>query len=89
MQPHSLEGDLGLGTFPWLLGKLHNDQSTGVLRIVSDGIERSVYVKWGVVLFASSRFPADRLDQRLLKEEKATPSCIERAAARSSLNWLA
>jgi hypothetical protein len=83
MHPHSLEGDLGLGTFPWLLGKLHNEQSTGVLRVVSDGVERSVYVKWGVVLFASSRFPEDRLDQRLLKEERATRSSIERAYDRA------
>jgi hypothetical protein len=36
-----------------------------------------------VVLFASSRFPADRLDQLLLREEKATASSIERAYERA------
>jgi hypothetical protein len=77
----SLEGDLGLGTFPWLLNRLHREQSTGVLHIAADGVERTVYLKWGFVLFASSRLPADRLDQRLLTDGKVSPAILDRAYA--------
>lgn len=82
MDPRPLEGDLGLGTFPWLLGRLHREEATGILHIFVDGVERSVYFKWGFLLFASSRFPADRLDQCLLREGKVTPETIERAYER-------
>jgi hypothetical protein len=63
-----VEGDLGLGTFPALLRRLHEERATGVLRIAADGAERRVYFKWGFVIFASSEHVHDRLDQRLLSE---------------------
>ncbi len=74
-----MEGDLGLGTLPWLLGRVHQEQSTGVLHILVDGVERRVFFKWGFVLFASSGHPADRLDQRLLKEGRVSPANVQRA----------
>jgi len=74
-----MEGDLGLGTLPWLLGRLNQEQSTGVLHILVDGVERRVFFKWGFVLFASSALPPDRLDQRLLKEGKVSATTLERA----------
>jgi hypothetical protein len=76
-----MEGDLGLGTLPWLLGRLSQQQNTGVLHILVDGVERRVFFKWGFVLFASSRLPSDRLDQRLLREGKVSPATVERAYA--------
>jgi hypothetical protein len=79
MDPQPMEGDLGLGTLPALLGRLHQEQGTGVLHILVDGVERRVYFKWGFLLFASSGFPADRLDQRLLKEGKVSSTMLERA----------
>jgi hypothetical protein len=79
MDSRPFEGDLGLGTFPWLLSRLHREQATGVLHIFVDGVERQVYFKWGFVLFASSRLPADRLDQRLLREGRITEEAVERA----------
>lgn len=74
-----MEGDLGLGTLPWLLGRLNQEQGTGVLHILVDGVERRVFFKWGFVLFASSGLPADRLDQRLLKDGKVSATTLERA----------
>ena len=79
METQPMEGDLGLGTLPWLLARLNQEQSTGVLHILVDRVERCVYFKWGFVLFASSRLPADRLDQRLLREGKVSAAAIERA----------
>jgi len=81
MDPQPMEGDLGLGTLPWLLSRLHQEQSTGVLHILVDGEERRVYFKWGFVLFASSRLPKDRLDQCLLREGKLSPATVEQAYA--------
>jgi hypothetical protein len=74
-----MEGELGLGTLPWLLARLNHEQSTGVLEILVDGVERRVFFKWGFVLFASSSLPADRLDQRLLKEGLISAEAVQRA----------
>jgi len=82
MDPQPLEGDLGLGTLPWLLGRLSQEETTGVLHILVDGVERRVFFKWGFVLFASSGHPADRLDQRLLKEGKVSSTTLEQAYER-------
>jgi hypothetical protein len=48
MDPQPMEGELGLGTLPWLLARLNQEQSTGVLHILVDGVERRVFFKWGV-----------------------------------------
>jgi hypothetical protein len=82
MDPQPMEGELGLGTLPWLLTRLSQDQSTGVLHVLVDGVERRVFFKWGFVLFASSGLPADRLDQRLLKEGKVSATTLEQAYER-------
>jgi hypothetical protein len=82
MDPQPLEGDLGLGTLPWLLARLNQEQRTGVLHVLVDGVERRVFFKWGFVLFASSGLPADRLDQRLLREGKVSPATVEEAHQR-------
>ncbi len=74
-----MEGDLGLGTLPWLLARLNHQEATGVLHILVDGVERRVFFKWGFVLFASSALPADRLDQRLLKEGRVSSETVEKA----------
>jgi hypothetical protein len=82
MDPEPMEGELGLGSLPWLLTRLNQDQSTGVLHVLVDGIERRVFFKWGFVLFASSGDPADRLDQRLLKAGRVSAATLERAYER-------
>jgi hypothetical protein len=63
-------------------GRLNQEQTTGVLYILVDGVERRVFFKWGFVLFASSGLPADRLDDRLLNEGKVSASTLEQAYAR-------
>ncbi|HEY7819585.1 MAG TPA: DUF4388 domain-containing protein, partial [Vicinamibacteria bacterium] len=79
MDPKPMEGELGLGTLPWLMARLNHEQSTGVLHVLVDGVERRVFFKWGFVLFASSSLPADRLDQRLLKEGQVSAEAVQRA----------
>ncbi len=82
MDPQPMEGELGLGTLPWLLARLNHEQATGVLHVLIDGVERRVFFKWGFVLFASSGHPVDRLDQRLLKEGQISSSTVEQAHER-------
>ncbi|HJS75376.1 MAG TPA: DUF4388 domain-containing protein [Vicinamibacteria bacterium] len=82
MDPEPLEGDLGLGTLPWLLARLNQEQRTGVLHVLVDGVERRVFFKWGFVLFASSSLPADRLDQRLLREGQVSEATVAKAHER-------
>lgn len=71
-----VEGDLGLGTFPALLRRLHEERATGILRIAAHGAERRVYFRWGFVIFASSEHIHDRLDQRLLAEGKVSSTTL-------------
>jgi hypothetical protein len=82
MDPQPLEGDLGLGTLPWLLARLNQEERTGVLHVLMDGVERRVFFKWGFVLFASSGLPADRLDHRLMREGKLSAATVEEAHLR-------
>ena len=82
MDPEPLEGDLGLGTLPWLLARLNQEQRTGVLHVLVDGVERRVFFKWGFVLFASSGLPADRLDQRLMRERQVSAATVAKAHER-------
>jgi hypothetical protein len=71
-----VEGDLGLGTFPALLRRLHEERATGILRIAAAGAERRVYFRWGFVIFASSEHVQDRLDQRLLSEGNVSSTTL-------------
>lgn len=70
------EGDLGLGTLPAIIRRLHEDRATGVLRVHVDAVERRVYFKWGDVIFANSDRREDRLDRRLLAEEALTSKAL-------------
>ncbi len=72
----SFEGDLGLGTLPGLVRRLHEDRRSGILRLLVAGAERRVFYKWGSVIFASSDRKDDRLDQCLLKEGKVSSSTL-------------
>ena len=72
----SFEGELGLGTLPGLVRRLHEDRRSGILHLLVAGAERRVFYKWGSVIFASSDRKDDRLDQCLLKEGKVSSSTL-------------
>ncbi len=75
-----MEGDLGLGTLPWLLARLNHQQATGVLHILVDGVERRVFFKWGFVLFASSGPPGGPARPAPLERGTAFPPRRSRSA---------
>lgn len=77
----SVRGALGLGTLPRLIRTLHENRSTGTLRINARGIEQRVHFKWGAVVFASSDRREHRLDKRLRREDLVDKATLKRARA--------
>ena len=78
-QPQTVQGELGLGTLPSLIRKLHEERRTGTLRIRARGAERRVHFKWGAVVFAASDRSDDRLDRRLRAEDLVAQDVLEQA----------
>ena len=67
-QQETVQGELGLGTLPALIRRLHEERRTGTLHIRGCGADRQVHFQWGAVVFAGSDRIEDRLDQLLLDE---------------------
>src|SRR5437867_4362627 len=70
--PGGLKGDLSELTLPEILQHLRLSKATGVLTVAHGGAKKSLYVKGGRVVFASSNLPNDRLGELLLREGKIT-----------------
>lgn len=70
--PGGLKGDLSELTLPEILQHLRLSKATGVLTVTHGGGKKSLYVKGGRVVFASSNLPNDRLGELLLREGKIT-----------------
>jgi hypothetical protein len=83
-ETRAVQGELGLGTLPALIRRLHQDKSTGTLHIREPRCERRVHFKWGAVIFAGSGRASDRLDQRLLREGLVDQEALERARERQT-----
>jgi hypothetical protein len=70
--PGGLKGELAEAPLPDILQHLQLSKATGVLTLVHGGVRKSVFVKGGGVVFASSNLPNDRLGEILLREGKIT-----------------
>ncbi len=66
----TLEGDLQDIFLPTLLMSLYRDKETGILTIDAFGFNKSMFIKEGNVVFATSKFPDDRLGESLLRRGK-------------------
>lgn len=67
-----LEGDLQDIFLPTLLMSLYKDKETGILSIDAYGFTKTMYIKEGNVVFATSKCPDDRLGESLLRRGKIT-----------------
>lgn len=67
-----LEGDLSDILLPTFLMSLYKNRETGILTIDGLGYPKSMYIKEGNVVFASSKCPDDRLGESLLRRGKIT-----------------
>ncbi len=56
---------------------LQRRQLTGILRVRSNDLDKSVYIKEGEIIFATSRYPDDRLGLLLVKSGKLTYAQFE------------
>jgi hypothetical protein len=70
--PGGFRGQLSELPFPEVLQQLAESAATGILTVVSGGARKSVYLRDGRVVFASSNVPNDRLGENLLREGKIT-----------------
>jgi len=70
--PGGLKGELSLLPLPDILQHLRSSAGTGILSVVSGTTRKSLYVKGGRVVFASSNVPNDRLGEVLIRENKIT-----------------
>jgi hypothetical protein len=70
--PGGLKGELSLLPLPDILQHLRSSEGTGILSVVSGTTRKSLYVKGGRVVFASSNVPNDRLGEVLIREDKIT-----------------
>lgn len=78
-QREAVQGELGLGTLPALIRKLHEERRTGTLHIRAHGSERRVHFQSGAVVFAGSNRIGDRLDQLLRAEGLVDSATLKEA----------
>lgn len=70
--PGGLKGELAGLPLPDILQHLRTSAGTGILSVVSGTIRKSLYIKDGSVVFATSNLPSDRLGEVLIREGKIT-----------------
>jgi len=68
----TIKGDLGESGLPELQKSFTQNQETGILTLSSAGVDKSIHLKDGKVLFAASTDPDDRLGEVLLRSGKIT-----------------
>ncbi|MFO0727222.1 MAG: DUF4388 domain-containing protein [Myxococcota bacterium] len=64
-----------------IMGFLASGLQTGVLSVHTDGVERSVYLLRGDVVWTSSSSSADRIGEFLVRRGKITPAQLAQATA--------
>ena len=62
-----------------LLQELQASKATGTLTLQHDGMEKSIYIKGGNIVFAASNVEEDRLGATLVKAGKLTPQQVQDA----------
>jgi len=65
-----MSGKLEENGLPRILNYLHEIKSTGTLALTKEGVTKSLYLKNGSIIFASSNYDGDRLGEILLKVGK-------------------
>jgi hypothetical protein len=77
--PEILSGRLLDVALTDLLQNLLSSKATGILTLQQNGKEKSIYVKDGNIIFASSNMPEDRLGNILVRAGKLTQAQVEAA----------
>ncbi len=77
--PEILSGRLPAVTLADLLQSLLSSKSSGILTLQHNGQEKSIYIKDGNIVFASSNLEGDRLGNILVHAGKLTPAQVDAA----------
>ena len=72
-------GDLRTRTVPELLWSFHKARATGLFRVRSSEVEKSLWMTYGQPVFARSNLPGDRLTERLRQRGLLTREEFEAA----------
>jgi hypothetical protein len=67
---------------PLILASIHQTGTTGVLHFTKGNIKKSLYIKEGDIVFATSSDHQDRLGEILIKQGKCTERDLENAVSR-------
>lgn len=70
-------GNLNYYSLPRLLTEIHKQRKTGIITFASKNVRKSIYLKNGRAIFASSNLKEERLGALLVKEGKITPEQLE------------
>jgi hypothetical protein len=84
MEPVATSGSLEEHHVARLLVSLHQQKATGSLRLERAPLQKAVYIKEGLILFAASNDPKDQLASILVEEGKLGPDQMAVAQARVS-----
>ena len=68
----NLSGKFSVTSFSDVIAVIRQQQATGTLVCISKGMEKTVVVKQGQIIFASSRDERDRLGEILVQAGKLT-----------------
>jgi hypothetical protein len=68
-----LTGNLKQQDLPQILQTLQSKKATGTLTLQNHGEVKSIYLREGMVVFASSNLEEDRLGEMLLRSGRITP----------------
>lgn len=77
----SFKGDLGSVSLPDILEYLRMTRRTGVLTLKNQGCRKTLYIKDGNVIFASSSLAEDRLGDLLLASERISKEDYKRSVS--------
>jgi curved DNA-binding protein CbpA len=76
-----LSGTIRETRLPALLRMLQRKEMTGILNLYRNDLDKSIYLKGGEIIFATSKYADDRLGEMLLKLGKITFSQFEASVA--------
>jgi Domain of unknown function (DUF4388) len=74
----ALSGKISFTPLHEVLEQLRKRKATGTLTVCSSGIEKSIYVKDGQIIFATSTDGADRLGESLVRSGKLTRDNLDK-----------
>lgn len=78
-----MEGKLEKFSVPRILQAVLDENRAGCLEVTRDGVERKLYMQGGMITYASSTEPQDRMSEIFISQGKLTREEVEEALSQS------